>query len=94
MGATTGGEVFADKEMGINEVDGTILVMLLDINPSAISFKFSSLSPEDSYYKAGRNVALWAKNNFKNAAIITTKHLGLSFGLNWIGHYYFQRVIN
>ena len=89
VGSTTAGEIFADRDIGVHEVEGTIVAMLLELNPSAISFKFSSLSSEDSYYRTGKNIALWAKNNFKNPALIT-----ITSGLNFDNDAYTQGIIS
>ncbi len=78
MGSTTAGEIFANENLGVNEVDGTIVAMLLDINPTALAFKFSSLENETSYFQMGKNIGIWAKYKFKNPAIITITS-GLDF---------------
>ncbi len=70
-------------------MDGTIVAMLIDINPSAVSFKFSSISSDDSHYRVGKNIALWAKNNFKNPAIIT-----ITSGLQFDNDAYSQGIVN
>jgi hypothetical protein len=77
LGATTAGEIFADKEHGVNEVDESIVCMLLDINPDAIAFRLLSVE-DNSYYTAGEKIANWANKRFLKPAIITITS-GLSF---------------
>ncbi len=89
MGSTTAGEIFANKDLGVNEVDGTIVAMLLDINPKAIAFKFSSLENETSYFQTGKNIGVWAKYKFKNPAIIT-----ITSGLDFDNDAYTQGLTN
>ena len=89
MGATTVGEIFANRDLGVNEVDGTIVAMLLDINPTAIAFKFSSLENDTSYFQMGRNIGTWAKYKFDNPAIIT-----ITSGLDFDNDAYAQGIID
>ncbi len=89
MGATTAGEIFADEKLGVHEVDETIVVMLIEINPLAIAFKFSSLENDESYFKMGNSIGEWAKNQFKNPAIIT-----ITSGLTFDNDAYTQGIVN
>jgi len=77
FGSTTVGEIYADKELGIHEKEESIVCMLLDINPSAISLKLLQVEDEH-YYRAGERVASWAKQQFSNPTIITVTS-GLAF---------------
>ncbi len=77
FGATTAGEIFADKKHGVNSVDESIVCMLLDINPKALAFKLIHVEG-DNYYKSGVDIGNWAKSKFKNPAIITAT-AGLTF---------------
>jgi len=77
FGSTTVGEIYADEILGIHEKEESIVCMLLDINPSAISLKV--LQVEDKhYYKSGEQIASWAKKEFSDPAIITVTS-GLAF---------------
>jgi hypothetical protein len=89
MGATTAGEIFANEKLGANEVEETILAMLIEVNPDAIAFKFSSLENEESYFRMGNNIGLWAKNKFRNPALIT-----ITSGLNFDNDSYTQGIIS
>ena len=89
MGSTTVGEIFANEDLGVNEVDGTIVAMLLDINPKSFAFKFSSLENETSYFQMGKNIGTWAKYKFENPAIIT-----ITSGLDFDNDAYAQGIIN
>ena len=89
MGATTAGEIFANEKLGANEVDETIVAMLIEVNPLSIAFKFSSLENDESYFKMGNNIGIWAKNRFKNPAIIT-----ITSGLNFDNDAYTQGIVH
>lgn len=77
FGSTTVGEIYADKRLGVNEKEESIVCMLLDINPSAISLKLMQVEDEH-YYNSGEQIASWAKKEFSNPAIITVTS-GLAF---------------
>ncbi|SHO80551.1 hypothetical protein MNB_SV-15-70 [hydrothermal vent metagenome] len=77
FGATTVGEVFANEEFGVNELEESIICMLVDINPDAIDLKLLSVDGDD-YYKVGEQVGEWAKSTFKDSSIITAT-AGLMF---------------
>jgi len=77
FGSTTVGEIYADDKLGVHEKEESIVCMLLDINPSAISLKLLQVEDEH-YYKAGEQIASWAKKQFSNPAIITVTS-GLAF---------------
>ena len=88
MGATTAGEIFANEKLGANEVEETILAMLIEINPNAIAFKFSSLENEESYFRMGNSIGIWAKKRFKNPILIT-----ITSGLTFDNDAYTQGII-
>jgi hypothetical protein len=88
MGATTAGEIFANEELGVHEVDDTIVAMLIEIDPTAIDFRFSSLENEESYFNMGKNIGTWAKSKFKNPALIT-----ITSGLNFDNDAYTQGIV-
>ena len=77
FGATTVGEIYANEELGVHEKEESIVCMLIDINPSAIALKLLQVEDEH-YYKAGEQIASWAKKEFSNPAIITATS-GLAF---------------
>jgi len=77
FGATTAGEIFADNEHGANEVEDSIVCMLLDINPSAIALRLLQVE-HDRYYGIGEWVGSWANKIFAKPAIITVTS-GLAF---------------
>ena len=77
FGSTTVGEVFANEELGVNEKEESIICMLLDINPTAMSLRLIQVE-DDKYYETGKQVGLWAKKQFRDSAIITVTS-GLSF---------------
>jgi hypothetical protein len=89
MGATTAGEIFANEEFGVHEVEETIVAMLLDINPSAIAFRFSSLGNGESYFNMGKTIGAWAKSKFRNPALIT-----ITSGLNFDNDAYTQGIVH
>ena len=70
FGATSVGEVFANKKLGANEVEESIVCMLIEVDPSAIAFKL--LPVEGAEYKeVGKQVGEWAKSQFEDTTIIT-----------------------
>ena len=77
FGATTVGEVFANEEMGVNEIEESIVCMLVDINPDAIALKLLSVDG-DNYYNIGEQVGEWSKSQFEDSSIITVT-AGLAF---------------
>ena len=77
FGATTVGEVFANEEFGVNEVEESIVCMLVDINPDAIALKLLSVDG-DNYHQIGKDIGDWAKSNFEDSSIITATS-GLMF---------------
>lgn len=77
LGATTAGEIFANKEYGANEVEDSIVCMLLDIDSSAIAIRLLQLE-DDRYYQIGEWVGAWANKVFSKPAIITVTS-GLAF---------------
>jgi hypothetical protein len=70
FGATSVGEVFADKKLGANEVEESIVCMLIEVNPDAIAFKFLPVEGKE-YHQIGKQVGEWAKSQFEDTTIIT-----------------------
>ena len=88
FGSTTVGEIFADEQHGANEKEESIVCMLLDIDPSAISLRL--LQIEDSrYYEIGKRVGAWAKEQYSNPAIIT-----VTSGLDFDNDGYSQGIVS
>ncbi len=77
FGSTTVGEIFADKQHGVNEKEESIVCMLLDIDPTAISLRLLQIE-DHRYYEIGKRVGAWAKEQYTNPAIITVTS-GLEF---------------
>jgi len=77
FGSTTVGEVFANKELGVHEKEESIVCMLVDIDPSALSLRLIQVE-DNKYHQAGEQIALWAKKQFSDPAIVTVTS-GLSF---------------
>jgi hypothetical protein len=71
IGATTVGEIFANEELGVNELEGTIVGMFLDIDEDVIDLKLIHI--EDDYFESGAKIGKWAKEAFesKDSAVIT-----------------------
>ena len=88
FGATTVGEIFADIEHGIKEKEESIVCMLLNIDASALSLRLFQ-SENREYFKSGEFVALWAKEQFSNPAIIT-----VTSGLDFDNDAYIQGVLS
>jgi len=87
MGATTAGEVYATKLDGVKELEGEIVCMLIEINPSALAMTVIE-STEDSY-RIGEDVGLWAKSHFPQSTVIT-----LTSGLVFDNDAYTQGIIS
>jgi len=77
FGATTVGEVFADKAHGVQSLDETLACMLVDMNRESFAFKLLPANPEHSY-EIGQEIGEWARSQFKDPAIITATS-GLDF---------------
>jgi len=77
FGSTTVGEIFADEKHGVREKEESIVCMLLDIDPSAISLRLLQIE-HNRYYEVGEQVSQWAKKQFNNPAVITVTS-GLDF---------------
>ncbi len=77
FGATTVGEIFANEELGVNSVEGSIACMLLEADPDAFDLKFMHVD-EDRYFYAGEEVGKWGHSLFNDCAIITATS-GLDF---------------
>ena len=88
FGSTTVGEIFADEQHGVNEKEESIVCMLLNIDPTAISLRL--LQIEDSrYYEIGKRVGAWAKEQYSNPAIIT-----VTSGLDFDNDGYSQGIVS
>jgi len=87
FGSTTVGEIFANEELGVNEKEESIVCMLLDIDPSAMSLKLIQVE-DDKYYEIGKYVGQWATKQFKDSAIIT-----VTSGLNFDNDAYTQGIV-
>jgi len=70
FGATSVGEVFANKALGVNEVEESIVCMLIEVDPSAIAFKLLPVESKN-YHEVGQQVGEWAKEQFEDTTIIT-----------------------
>ncbi|RUM67441.1 MAG: hypothetical protein DSZ07_08605, partial [Sulfurovum sp.] len=77
FGSTTVGEIFADEKHGVREKEESIVCMLLDIDPLAISLRLLQIE-HNRYYEGGEQVSQWAKKQFNNPAVITVTS-GLDF---------------
>lgn len=88
FGATTVGEIFANEELGVNEVEGSIVCMLLEGNHDAFKLKFMHVE-EDRYFEAGEDIGKWAKSNFDDPAVIT-----MTSGLTFDNDAYVQGVLS
>jgi hypothetical protein len=87
MGATTAGEVYSNKQDGVNEFEGVIVCMLVEISPKALSTTVVEVK-EDSYV-VGEHIGLWAKSHFNDVSIIT-----LTSGLTFDNDAYTQGIIS
>ena len=70
FGATSVGEVFANKKLGANEVEESIVCMLVKVDPTAIACKLLPTESTD-YHQIGEQVGEWAKSQFDDVTIIT-----------------------
>ena len=86
FGATTVGEVFADNIHGVNEKEGSLVCMLLEIGASAIALRLLQVE-NDQYYEIGKQVSDWALKQFNNPAVIT-----VTSGLNFDNDAYTQGI--
>ncbi len=77
LGSTTVGEVFANEELGVQELEESIVCMLVDVNPDAIALKLLPVDG-DNYHDIGTEIGDWAKSKFDDVSVITTTS-GLMF---------------
>jgi hypothetical protein len=89
VGATTVGEVYANKEDGINEVDGHIVCMLLELNSRAMEMTFIDVQENQDAYMVGKHIGMWAKSCFSSCAVIT-----LTSGLSFDNDAYTQGILS
>ena len=88
LGSTTAGEVFANDDLGVGELEESITCMLIETNPEALAFKTISIDGDD-YSRVGKQVGRWAKNKFKDVSIITA-----TSGLGFDNDAYTQGIIS
>ena len=88
FGSTTVGEIFADEQHGANEKEESIVCMLLDIDPTAISLRLLQIE-DNRYYEIGQRVGAWAKEQYSNPAIIT-----VTSGLDFDNDGYSQGIVS
>ncbi|MEA1891252.1 MAG: FIST N-terminal domain-containing protein [Campylobacterota bacterium] len=88
FGSTTVGEVFADEMHGVNEVDESIVCMLVEVAPEAIALKMLPVEG-DEYYKVGGQVGKWAKSQFEDVSVIT-----MTSGLMFDNDAYTQGILS
>jgi len=88
LGTTTVGEVFANEELGVQELEESIVCMLIEVNPKAIALKFLPVEG-DNYYEVGEQIGLWAKSQFNDVSIITN-----SSGLTFDNDAYVQGILS
>ena len=87
MGATTVGEIYANSIDGVNEVDGSIVCMLIEVDDSSIETTFIALEEHQDAYVVGEHIGMWSKSNFLEMFCLPTlpswkeqfKVLGLIF---------------
>ena len=87
MGATTAGEVYATPVDGVNELEGEIVCMLIQINSSALAM--TVIEVEDDSYVLGEYIGRWAKSHFSESTVIT-----LTSGLTFDNDAYTQGIIS
>jgi len=89
VGATTDGEIYANSTDGVNEVDGSIVCMLMEVDNSSIETTFITLEENQDAYAVGEHIGMWARSNFTNSAIIT-----LTSGLSFDNDAYTQGILS
>jgi len=89
VGATTDGEIYANSTDGVNEVDSSIVCMLIAIEESSIEMTFIALEDNQDAYAVGEHIGMWARSNFTNSAIIT-----LTSGLSFDNDAYTQGILS
>jgi len=89
MGATTNGEIYANREDGINEVDGHIICMLMEINKASIEMTFIETDEDKEAFVVGEHIGMWAKSSFSTCSIIT-----LTSGLSFDNDAYTQGILS
>jgi hypothetical protein len=89
MGATTDGEIYANAQDGVNEVDGHIICMLIEANQSSIEMTFIETDENQDAFNIGEHIGMWAKSSFSNCSIIT-----LTSGLTFDNDAYTQGILS
>ena len=87
LGATTAGEVHANPQDGVHELEGMLVCMLIEIEKKALALTVIE-STQDSYVM-GEHIGLWAKSCFSNVAVIT-----LTSGLAFDNDAYTQGIVS
>jgi len=88
MGSTTAGEVFANENFGVCEKEESIVIMLLELPLEAMRLRFIPVKNE-FHFQLGKEVALLAKKEFDNSAIIT-----LTSGLTFDNDAFVQGIVS
>ena len=89
MGATTDGEIYANEDDGINEVDGHIICMLIEVDKSSIEMTFIETDETQDAFSIGEHIGMWAKSSFSTCSIIT-----LTSGLSFDNDAYTQGILS
>ena len=89
MGATTAGEFYANELEGVNEVEGEIVCMLIDVDSTALAMTVIEVGENAKSYNIGEHVGFWGKSNFSDLTIIT-----LTSGLVFDNDAYIQGIIS
>lgn len=84
LGASTVGEIYADKRDGVQTLNESIICMLVDLNPLSFSLKVKEVKNDD-YYALGRKMGTWVASKFKNRACLT-----ITAGLNFDNESYVE----
>ena len=89
MGGTTAGEVYANAEDGVHELDKSIVCMLIEVDKNALDLTIVEVDENKDSYSVGEHIGLWAKSAFADCAIIT-----LTSGLAFDNDSYTQGIIS
>jgi hypothetical protein len=89
MGGTTAGEVYANVEEGVHEVDKSIVCMLIEVDSTALDMTIVEVANDKDSYSVGEHIGLWAKSTFSDCAIIT-----LTAGLAFDNDSYTQGIVS
>lgn len=89
MGGSTAGEVYANEKDGVNELEKSIVCMLIEVEASTLEMTIVEVTDDNDSYSVGEHVGLWAKSSFSDCAIIT-----LTAGLSFDNDSYTQGIIS